>query len=230
MDKSKSYFFGIIALAAGLLLAFVLIDQIVDVAKVQPEIWAVFYFFTIHANIFALVWLVIFGVTRFIKKRTFLHKFADSQAVLTALALYMFITFFVMATLLTPIWDGRWVDGLTRHALWFHLIFPLVIMLFWFFLNHSKPPRFRSALYMLIYPIAYLGFNMILANTITPREWEYEIAGNTIQGGFAYPFINPSSYPHVALFILAMIGLAAAVWGLGVLFILIKRKLHKELN
>ncbi|MFM8187259.1 MAG: Pr6Pr family membrane protein [Pirellula sp.] len=127
-------------------------------------------FFTIQANLFTVIVLVIeaaggFGISE--TWRTGLRG---------AAVLYLGITGLVYAVLLSQLPMVKeivhpFADGV--H----HLLMPLWILFDWVAFAPSNRPTYRQSLSWLVYPLAYLFFSLVRGG---------------ITGWYPYPFLNPN--------------------------------------
>lgn len=199
MTKRRELTLGFTSLLYAVSLLFILVSNF---AGRTSERWRFFYAFTQQSNILVLIWLILFGISRFIKidKMNFLtHKLT-----LISLTVYISITYLIVAFVLNPIYTGSWNPLKNASELWLHHLTPFVMWLFFFFVKGHGEVKPLRALYALVYPFAYVVLNLVLGFTV-----KYE-NGNP---AFAYGFLNPASYGNNAFIYIIVILVLIVVFG-----------------
>ncbi len=212
--KRKNEMLAFTALIYALFLTFTLITNFTGR---ENEHWRFFYAFTQQSNIIILIWLLFFGITTLTGSK--LNKVVRNNTLITALTVYISITFFIVAFVLDPIYNGSWNPLKSAPELLHHNITPVVMWYFFYLVEGVGPIQYKKALYVLIYPFLYVIANLLLGANVkylngTPA--------------YAYGFINPNNYPNLAVFVLVIIGLIAIFTLFGIL--LIKIKLSQQKN
>lgn len=214
-DKNK--ILGFTALVYALLLCFVLVSNF---AGRSSEHWAFFYAFTQQSNIIALIWLILFGVSRFKSFPDKFQKIIDHKLTLTAVTVYISITFFIVALVLDPIYTGSYQPLSSSFEFFLHNATPVLLWFYFFLVPGEGKLKYRYALYILIYPLLYVFLNLYLGFNVT-----YE-SGDP---AFAYGFINPNSYGgNYVVYVLVLLSLIAIFASFGVGLIHFKSKLSMD--
>jgi len=140
------------------------------IAKGEFQLGPFLSFFTIQANLFTVVVLLIeamggFGISE--SRRTALRG---------AALLYMGITGLVYSVLLSRLPIVKeivhpFADGV--H----HMLIPLWVLFEWVAFPPKERPTYRSSLRWLVYPLVYLFFSLLRGS---------------LTGWYPYPFLNPS--------------------------------------
>lgn len=217
MDTNKQYKslrLGFAALVYALILFFVLLSSMSGgIISSTSDSWGFWYYFTNQSNIIVLVWLILFGIGTI--KGGKAQKLAENNTVITAVTVYISITFFIVATVLEPFYSGKFEP---LNSLFLHFASAIVMWFFFFFVKGHGSQKYRQAFYMLIYPFVYLIVCQIVGHTT-----------NFIDGkpAFPYAFINPSTYGNVGVFIVVILLLIGIFGGFGVLLIKFRRFLTR---
>jgi len=201
------------------------------------------YRVTSHMSYILIFWLIVFGITRFVGRQSWLGRFVDNNVVMGSLTLYstMLFVYGVVSTGAgySPMFSSEFrFWAIASNILTYFGAFILMWTLF--LLNERKAPQLWSIFVMLIYPVVYFIVNMIVGHTV---KWAHKLGvlpekpsafcpdclppATDGYPAFAYPFLNPAIYSHIGFFILAMIG--ALCFLVLVAFTLIKIK-QKQIN
>jgi hypothetical protein len=154
-----------------------------------------FSFFTIQANIFAAVVLLVSAL--FMMKR---KKSKRLDVVRGASTLYMVLTGVVFATLLSNL-DPRILTAVPWDNTVLHYIMPIVLLIDWLLDRSATSPTGRVILVWLIYPAVYVAYTLLRGALV---NW------------YPYPFLNPvnggyGSIAVVSIFIAVFTGSAAVL-------------------
>jgi len=214
--KYKELKLGFAALVYSLILLLVLANSLVNsIIKPDTEWWGFWYMFTNQSNIIVFVWLLCYGIGTFVDGRV--KKFAENNTVITAVTVYISITFFIVATVLEPFYKAKF-DPL--NSLFLHFASAIVMWFFFFFVKGNGSTKYRQAFFILIYPFLFTVLNLIVGYNV-----------NFISDGrpaFAYDFINPNSYGNIGIFIVVILLLIGIFGGFGILLIKFKRFIIKN--
>ncbi len=209
MTKKKELFLGYIAIIYSVTLSFILINNFAARAN---EKWRFFYAFTQQSNILILLWFILFGVYSFTGKA----KFVKNNILMTALTVYISITYFIVALVLDPIYKGAWIPVKSGSEFWLHHLTPIMMWLYYFLIKGEGELSPVKSLLSLSYPFVYFLFNLILGATATYLDGSK---------AYAYFFINPDTYGgNYFILLLVIIGLLL-VFSLFT-FLLTKLKLY----
>jgi len=220
--KKRDMTLGFFALVYGLILLLVMINGLAASIKQGHDGWTYCYMFTYQSNFLILIWLIGWGVTRFIDKESGFKRFVDNRTVITALTVYISITFFIVAFVLNSVFSAGYLIT-TDNAFFVHFATPIVMWIYFFLVSGRGETKYRNAWYILIYPFIYVMINLIIGGTV---KWA---GGDSVgQPAYAYGFIAPNSYPNVFVYILVLLMLIAIFGGFGVLLILFKKFLVKH--
>jgi len=218
-DRKRDITLGYFALLYAFVLFFLLLDNLFWYIRSYQAWWGFFYMFTNQSNMIMMMWLFLFGITMFTVKDSRIKRFATHPTVVAGITLYISIVFLVVALVLTPFYRAMYADHLTGVLMFTHLISAVVMFAFFFFVRTGAVQTFKRALVMalllLVYPLSFLLLNLAIG---LPT------------GDFAYDFVDPSSYSHVALYIVTLLAFTIAFWILGVAILLVQRALKKNLD
>lgn len=209
----QSLFLGFAALIYAMILLFCLISNF---NGRSAEHWRFFYAFTQQSNILVLVWLILFGISCFAPLPAL--RFVYNKTLITALTVYISITFFIVAFILSPIYTGQWQPLSSTNEFLLHNMTPIVMWFYFFLVPGQGSLKSKHALLVLIYPIIYVAANLIIGANVT------YISGDK---AYAYGFINPGIYPNLFIFGLVIIALIAIFATFGLLLIKLKNKIDK---
>jgi hypothetical protein len=251
MNAKQHKIMGIVALIYALLWGFFLLAHfdffiIKDGNRITfYERWPGLYQFTFQSSFMMVLWLLLFGIARFVGQKSNLGRFASNNTLLASLTLYSTLLF---AYCLFMILNGGFPSYNSISQFLYLGYMPLTyfgsMILMWhlFLLNEKKAPRFRSVFIMMIFPIAYFTLNMVVGHTVT---WSYSVAVTNLDtlcpdcmqdlygNGypmFAYPFLNPATYPNMTMFVLAMTGIAFVLIAFSSFMIWVKQKQLKTVT
>lgn|SRR5690554_1206937 len=192
-QNKKELFLGYFALVYALTLLFILINNF---SGRNVEHWRFFYAFTQQSNILVLIWLVLFGLSAFGFKK--FNKVVKNKVVMTALAVYISITYFIVALVLNPIYSGSWNPVSSANELWLHHLTPIIYWLMFFLVKGQGSISYKSSVLTLIYPLFYVLLNLVIGATLSYNDGS---------AAYAYDFINPNSYGNIFIYLLVILGL-----------------------
>jgi hypothetical protein len=199
-DKAqiKLGFFTLVC--SAVLLIFIINMIFSDWYDLPPGYWLVT--FTAQSNVFVLVWLCGFGITRFGLVDSKFSKFIQNRLVMLAVTLYIAITFFVSVFVIWSVFDGKMT--LNKVLDYLHLATP-VIMFVYYFLVKGTGEIGKKSYIVLVYIIIYFTVALIIA-FITDYGW-----GD-------YTFLDPLSYVSLAWYVFALfvlfVGILLLMYGL----------------
>ena len=214
---------GFFALIYAMFLIFVMINSAVGYfIALKSEGWAFFCMFTYQTNFFIMLWLLCFGITRFKWTHSRFSHFVTNRNLMTALTIYITLTFFIVALVLDPLYKNRF-NPVEQSGFFTHNLTPVIMWLYFFLVPGHGKIRYRNIPYILIYPAAYLILSIIIGASITMTQGQF--AG---QSAYAYGFIDYNTYPHVAVFVTVLMLIGAALAGLCFLLMRFKKFLIKH--
>lgn len=192
--------FGLLGLSAIVTEIVVLIER----GKFNPANF--FSFFTIEANIFAVI-AFIFGALVAVSGKNS-HTFALFRGAAT---LYMMITGIVFSILLAGL-DVE-LTAVPWDNIVLHYIIPIVVILDWMI----DPPKvrisFKQGLLWVVFPLAYLVYTLIRGGMV---------------GWYPYPFLNPSTEGYANVILTAI---AITIVTTGLVWVLVRvTQLRKRLS
>jgi len=169
--------------------------------------WQFIYYFTNQSNILVMIWLVIFAVAN-LGSGSLAAKAqrAVNMTMALGLTIYMAVVFLIVSCVNQPFYTGAFEPVPTGSGLYVHVITPIMMLMF--FLLY--PWRGRASWRTVLAWMGYLIFYVVLVNIVGSQTYWYD-------GTRAYPydFINPFNYSNVFMYILTILGLAVAVFVLG---------------
>jgi len=216
MTKKKSLILGYVALIYAMFLAFSLISSL---AARTTDVWSYFYMFTQQSNMLCLIWLILFGIGCFKRDDSKLKKFSQNKLIMIALTVYISITFFIVALVLTPVYKGEFAPFSSTAEFMHHNATAIVMWLLLFLIPGNGNVNIKKVPLVLIYPLIYVIANLIVGANVTYSD------GNS---AYAYGFINPNSYPNVFVYILVLIGLILIFGGFAVGLTAFKKYVNKN--
>ncbi len=178
MKKKNELFLGYLSIIYAITLLFILVNNF---AGRTQEKWRFFYAFTQQSNILLLIWFILFGVFAFTNKVTFVKN----RILMTALTVYISITYFIVALVLDPVYAGVWIPTKSGNELWLHHLSPIIMWIYFFKVKGEGNLNVKNALLSLIYPFIYFIFNLIIGANFTYLDGKK---------AYAYSFINPDTY------------------------------------
>lgn len=178
MKKKNELFLGYLSIIYAMTLLFILVNNF---AGRKEEKWRFFYAFTQQSNILLLIWFILFGVYAFTNKVTFVKN----RILMTALTVYISITYFIVALVLDPVYAGVWIPTKSGNELWLHHLSPIIMWIYFFKVKGEGNLNVKNALLSLIYPFIYFIFNLIIGANFTYLDGKK---------AYAYSFINPDTY------------------------------------
>ena len=194
MRTKKNVLTGYFILIYSITLLFVLINNF---AARSSEHWRFFYAFTQQSNILALIWFVLVGVYLITGKERL--KFTTNNIIMTALTVYISITYFIVALVLDPVYLGKFNPLSSGSELWLHHLTPIVVWILFAIIKGEGPLNIKNSLLALIYPLIYVVVNLVIGGTL-----RYENGDKA----YAYGFINPDTYGgNYFILLLVILGL-----------------------
>ncbi len=172
----KQYFVSWVRVSFGALGLAAIITQLYDGILQGRNIANFFSFFTIESNVFAAILLLTLGLLGFKgirQKNDFLRG---------AVTLYMTMTGIIYILLLSG--SANLQITLPWVNMTLHYLIPVAILVDWLVSPPAKAIPYKTALYWIMFPIAYVLYSFI-------------------RGGFTnwypYPFLNPiqNGWPYV---------------------------------
>lgn len=215
LSKKQTLFLGYIAIIYAM---FLLLNLVSDYCGREVEHWRFFYAFTQQSNILVMLWLFLLGIDCFHTLPRPLHKIIQNQVIITALAVYISITFFIVAFVLNPVFSGAWDPLSSSSEFLHHNLTPIIMWLYFFLIKGEGGLKLRNALLILIYPIIYVGANLLIGANV------HYLSG---EAAYAYNFINPNKYTNVFIYICVILGLILIFSIFGVLLIKLKKYVEK---
>lgn len=180
MKKKREMLLGFFALVYSITLLFSLVNTF---AGYTNDRWKFFYMFTNQSNILILIWLIMFGLTVFFK--TPFEKFVRNKNTIISLTVYISITYFIVALVLSPIYRGEFNPVSDGGELWTHNLTAFVMWFMYFLVEGEGTSTIKQSLVSLVYPICYFMMNLIIGATVTYTSGKK---------AYAYGFINPETY------------------------------------
>ena len=140
--------------------------------------WNYLAFFTVITNLMVDLWLILVGVSVFLKFRR-LYAFLTRPQIQGALVVYIATVSIVYCTLLF------WFIGPYSMALWWanlidmwnHLVLPMTMIVLWFSISRTVRIKWRTLAYWLVFPLVYF-----VLSEIRGLVWDW----------YPYPFLRPS--------------------------------------
>jgi hypothetical protein len=151
-----------------------------------------FSFFTIEANLFAAIILIVSAVA--------LLRGASSRLLTMlrgAATLYMITTGIVFSILLSGL-DPGVLTAVPWDNIVLHYIMPVVLLLDWMADPPAQSISFRRALIWLVYPVGYVIYSLVRGSLV---------------GWYPYPFLNPDTNGYVGIGLVS-VGIAVVVLAL----------------
>ena len=213
ITEKQKLFHSYIALIYAMFLLFYLISNFCGRTQ---EHWRFFYAFTNQSNIMVLLWLTGYGLCAFCNLP--IRRFIHSKIVITALTVYISITFFIVAFVLTPIYTGAWQPLSSSGEFLTHNVTPVVMWIYFFIVPGEGSLKMKHAALVLIYPILYLAANLLVGANIKYLNGS---------AAYAYNFINPNGYPNLLVFAGVILGLVVIFAVFGSLLIVMKNRIEK---
>lgn len=217
MQEKDERLKGFLALIYAMVLLFELIN---DLSLRTIEVWRFFYQFTQQSNILILIWLILYGITRF--KSLKIKKHVENNTIVIGLTVFISITYFIVAFVLQPIYLGLSNPISNSGELLLHHLTPIVMWIFYFTTKTSGQISYKTNLLVLIYPLLYVGINLIVGSNVT------YIAEQS--PAYAYDFINPNSYSNILIYLIVIAGLAAVFAIFTLLLTKFKKYLESDLQ
>lgn len=188
------------------------------VKSVDPW-WYYFVFFTYQSNYAVLIYFILYIISIFCPKYKKLYSFTHNRFCISAITLYITITFLVVLALLDPIYNAEWdiVDAGVCHsfcpiAMWFLYVFCPTNSKCTY--SWKKKELWIDVGYLLIYPVLYLVLVLVLHATTGCR--------------FPYGFLDYETN-GIGSFIGYFIGLLICFSLLGIGLLFLKQQIDKKI-
>ena len=216
MTKKRELLLGFAAIIFGMFLTFSLLSSL---TKKDSGYWTYFYMFTQQSNILCAIWMILFGIGCYLKEGSKLKKFTQNKLLIIALTVYISITFFIVALVLSPIYNGSFDPFSSTPEFMHHNATPIVMWFFFFLIPGVGRVNIKTSPLILIYPLCYVIMNLIVgANTTFPSG----------EKAYAYGFINPNSYPNIFIYVLVLVGLIIIFGGFSIGLTAFKNYINKH--
>ena len=204
-EKKRELFLGYGAIIYAMYLFFILLNSYFGFSS---ERWRFFYYFTQQSNILSMIWFFLFGISAFCGKP--LYHVVRNKTLMTAITVYMSITFFIVLFVLTPVTEGKWEPFADAGEFILHNGTTIMMWLYFFLVRGTGHSKVRACLYVLIYPMIYVVVNLIVGATTTYQNGK---------AAYAYAFISPDSYGSIGVYIGVIAGLILifALFGLALI-------------
>ena len=126
-------------------------------------------------------------------------KFTTNNIIMTALTVYISITYFIVALVLDPVYLGKFNPLSSGSELWLHHLTPIVVWILFALIKGEGDLNIKNSLLSLIYPLIYVVVNLVIGETL-----RYENSDKA----YAYGFINPDTYGgNYFILLLVILGL-----------------------
>lgn len=214
-EKRRDLLLGYFAFIFAITLLFVLINSLTGRTE---DHWRFIYAFTQQSNILVLIWLVLFGLSAFGVKK--LDGFVRNRIIMTALAVYISITYFIVALVLDPVYAGAFNPVKDGGELWLHHLSPIVVWIFFFLVEGKGSITKKQSFLTLIYPLLYVIVNLFIGANVLYANGDK---------AYAYDFISPHTYGNNYFIFLIVILVLLAIFSLFAI-LLGKLKLYFDKN
>lgn len=194
MKTKKQVLTGMFILIYSLTLLFVLINSFTNRTE---DHWRFFYNFTQQSNIMALAWFSLLGIHLITGNERLL--FTRNRVLMVALAVYVSITYFIVALVLDPVYVGQFNPVKSGSELWLHHLTPFATWILLAIIPGVGSLTVKKSLLTLSYPLFYVILNLLVGSLVRFSD------GNK---AYAYGFINPDTYGgNYFVFALVILGL-----------------------
>jgi|SRR5690554_2899792 len=194
MKSRNNIIKGLLILIYSMTLLFILVNSF---SGRTEDHWTFFYTFTQQSNILVLIWFVALG--SYLITGNDKLKFSKNRVLMTALTVYVSITYFIVALVLNPIYTGSFNPVSDGNELWLHHLTPFMAWIVFAIIPGEGELTVKKALASLIYPILYVVLNLIVGATTTYSNGDK---------AYAYDFINPTASGmyggNILIFIIAI--------------------------
>jgi hypothetical protein len=188
----------------GLVLQYYLLLEATKDLSLSKSTLRFFSFFTIQADILAVLMLLSFALRPKIEEWT-VHPFERS-----AIASYIVVVALVYVTTLRELWAPQGAQWLADVLL--HYFVPLAYLAFWLCVMRKAGLRWYDPLLWLIYPIFYFGFVLVHGR---------------FTGFYPYPFIDVAKLGYGGMMLNAL-GIGAAFLASGYVILVVSRLLARR--
>ena len=201
-----------------------------DYINYYQDGWSFLYYFTWQSNMFIVIWLFIYGWVRLWNGQSLFARFVTHGILFNALALATTLLFMYGVVFIVPyfITDGFHIRR-HLHTPFVYFLTPIVIWMIFLFDRRRNYPRMTDSIYVMAYPIMYIGVSMIIGHLVDWSDiYMFDPELNqiiTIPGGraFPYPQFDPANYPNIAVFIVALFMFLAGIFGWSLTLVKIER-------
>lgn len=213
--KKRDYLIAYTALIYGFYLFFNLVSNLMGRTE---EHWRFIYAFTQQSNLIASLWLILLGLSTFANWST-VYKMMTHKVVLTAITVYLSITFFIVLFVLDPVYLGEWLPFDGNFEFLFHNATTLIVWLYFFLIPGHGKLEIKDTVKVLIYPFIYVLVNLLLGYSVTYLNGE---------PAFAYGFINPNTYGgNWLIFLIVVLALIVIFSSFSIGLILFKKRINQ---
>ena len=210
MNRSKNIWI----LVTALITWFALIAQFYILVATTPgngmttlvAVGRFFIFFTVLTNLLVAITLTILLLV----KQSTAGRFFSRPAVITAIALYIFIVGLVYNILLRSVWHPQGLQKLVDELL--HVVVPLLFIMYWVLFAPKHNLHWTHTFQWLIFPAVYLVYAMIRGG---------------LEGFYPYPFLDANTLPFGRVFT-NCVSLVIVFIVLGLLFVFVGQKLNRS--
>jgi len=228
--QRSDYIIAILAFIYSILLCFNLIDGMCGKGNSKINYWL---YFTNDSNLFVLLWLLFLSCATFAKNKKILN-FVKNRTLMVCIGTYIFLTFIIVALLLSPIYSGLWFDdGISgaKNVFFTHLITPVVYFIFLVFVKSDEKFSWKYNFYTISYPAIWF-FPIILPLGLTKTLGFGGYDDGSIMYypyGFLDPGQNGMCKGNIFIYLLIIVILIGVIYGIGMLIGFIKTKIDKAI-
>jgi hypothetical protein len=206
------------ALAYGILLSLVLVDQFIFafLLDATDDWWRFFYLFTYQTNIMVAVWSICYGLGKLLNRPSLL-KIIENKVLVIIITVNTLIVFFIVFFVLNPVFEGEWQPFESLSELLTHNLSTVFMMIYFIAVPGVGVLKKTDAITVLIYPFIYFFIHTFVGLNFNFKD------GNP---AFNYGFINPTNYSeNFIVFIILFVSLVAIFGALGFVLIQLKNKI-----
>ena len=203
---------GLVAAVYAVCLFLVLADTFArypnGLASPGDPAWHFPYAFTNQVNTLAMAWLAVFAVANLGQGR--LSRAARRvvrQGLATGLTLCLAVMFLAVSCVLNPFYTGALEAVLSGGGLYLHICTPIVVLALYLLYPWPGRATWRSLPGWIGYLAVYVGVVNLVGSHVTWRGGER---------AYAYGFLDPHVYPNPGVYVVVILGLLVAAFGLGV--------------
>ena len=168
-----------------------------------------FSFFTIQANIIAVIFLLFYGA--YMGKQQKKRANLSAQYIRGAVTLYMLMTGVIFSLLLSGLKDVN-LTAVPWDNIVLHYIMPAVLVIDWLIDPPKVKLAFKKSLIWLSYPLVYVVYTLVRGHF---AQW------------YPYPFLNASLHSYGYIFVIAailFIAVIALTWALVTLPTMVRKR------